>query len=154
MTTQEKTLKSNKHESRCGKRCSICPSRAEFNCDGCLSEKPFLASEECEIKLCCEKKGLEHCGDCPDFPCSMLKNMSYDEDDGDDGEQILNCKHWHEDNISVKENKKNNYILCIAIGFICGAVLASIMDSIIWFPLSVFISIAIAYMINITKHEK
>ncbi|UCD09257.1 MAG: DUF3795 domain-containing protein [Dehalococcoidales bacterium] len=26
-------------------------------------------SNDCHIRSCCEEKGINHCGDCGDFPC-------------------------------------------------------------------------------------
>ncbi len=154
LTTQEKTSKSNMHESRCGLKCSLCPSRQEFGCEGCLAEKPPLAGEECEVKVCCESKGFEHCGECPGFPCDMLRNMSFDEEDGDDGKRILQCKHWLEEKTYKKESKRDYLIIGTALGLIFGAIIGSITASILlWIILGAFLGSAIAFMISITKHD-
>lgn len=39
-------------------------------CSGCWSEKSedqFCAN--CDLRVCCEKKEINHCGGCDDFPC-------------------------------------------------------------------------------------
>lgn len=40
--------------------------------------KPFWG-DSCPVKLCCENKGKEHCGECLEFPCALLNQFSYDE---------------------------------------------------------------------------
>ena len=39
-------------------------------CNGCWAEKSddqFCGN--CNLRICCENKGINHCGDCGDFPC-------------------------------------------------------------------------------------
>jgi len=56
-------------------------------------EKPFWG--ECPVKVCCEKKELEHCGLCGNFPCDVLIGMSYSGDEhADDGKRIEQCRAW------------------------------------------------------------
>ena len=81
-------------ESRCGILCSECKYVDEVGCKGCLHiDKPFWG-DSCPIKDCCEAKGHEHCGECPDFPCEVLKEFSYAEQEGDDGKRIEQCRIW------------------------------------------------------------
>ena len=81
-------------ESRCGILCSQCNYRAEVNCKGCLNiVKPFWG-DSCPVKSCCEDKELKHCGECDSFPCELLKQFAYDEDQGDDGLRIEQCRSW------------------------------------------------------------
>ena len=62
-------------ESRCGVCCSQCERKETVNCQGCVAmDKPFWGGE-CAVKSCCESKALDHCGLCPDFPCTMLADM-------------------------------------------------------------------------------
>ena len=82
-------------ESRCGLKCkeSNCNEVYGIDCAGCVNiDKPFHG--ECSVKVCCESKKLKHCGVCTDFPCSLLKNFSYDKEHGDNGERIATCKWW------------------------------------------------------------
>ncbi len=46
----------------------------DINCDGCLSEggKLIAYCQNCEIRECCQDKGLEHCAVCDDQPCEKL----------------------------------------------------------------------------------
>ncbi|MCL2629055.1 MAG: DUF3795 domain-containing protein, partial [Oscillospiraceae bacterium] len=56
-------------------------------------DKPFWG--ECDVKTCCEAKGLEHCGLCSDFPCEDLNKMSYSGDEhADNGARIEQCRKW------------------------------------------------------------
>lgn len=80
-------------ESRCGSLCNECEWRERTGCTGCTNlEKPFWG--ECAVKLCCEGKNLEHCGQCSDFPCELLKEFAYDKEHGDDGKRIEQCRIW------------------------------------------------------------
>jgi hypothetical protein len=63
-------------------------------CAGCIAiAKPFWG-DICPVKACCEGRGLEHCGLCAEFPCDLLKRFSYDQEQGDDGKRIEQCKKW------------------------------------------------------------
>ena len=54
--------------------------------------KPFWGGE-CGVKSCCEAKGLNHCGECPDFPCEMEASMGTDM--GFDAEpRLKQCREW------------------------------------------------------------
>jgi general stress protein 26 len=56
-------------------------------------DKPFWG--ECDVKICCEGKGLDHCGLCADFPCDVLKSYSYSGDEhADNGARIEQCRSW------------------------------------------------------------
>jgi len=48
----------------------------QASCQGCRNEKgriPFLnMTEPCSVYECTEKKGIDFCCDCPDFPCDHL----------------------------------------------------------------------------------
>jgi hypothetical protein len=81
-------------ESRCGILCNQCNYREEVGCEGCTNiEKPFWG-ESCPVKDCCEGRGHEHCGQCPEFPCGLLNGFAYDNEQGDNGKRILTCRAW------------------------------------------------------------
>lgn len=81
-------------ESRCGILCSECEYKKQVNCKGCINiEKPFW-DDSCPIKSCCESNDKEHCGQCNQFPCELLKTFAYDKEQGDDGKRIEQCKIW------------------------------------------------------------
>lgn len=80
-------------ESRCGILCGECSFKESTGCRGCVNlEQPFWG--ECEVKICCESKELEHCGLCDEFPCDLLKSFAYDKEHGDDGKRIEQCRAW------------------------------------------------------------
>ena len=80
-------------ESRCGVACKSCERKEKINCRGCIQmAKPFWGGE-CEVKSCCESKGLDHCGVCTDFACETLSNMGKEQ--GYDPQPRLDrCKEW------------------------------------------------------------
>lgn len=83
-------------ESRCGILCGACEYRQQTGCPGCTQiTKPFWG-EACPVKDCCERKNLEHCGLCPEFPCSVLHQFAYDPKQGDNGARIQQCAAWAE----------------------------------------------------------
>jgi len=62
-----------------------------MSCLSCTQgENPFWS--ECAVKICSENKGHDCCGECPDFPCKTLNDMSYIQD----GERRIDqCSLWH-----------------------------------------------------------
>jgi hypothetical protein len=46
-----------------------------LHCDGCRSEKRFTYCQTCKLIVCAQKKGLDFCGSCVDFPCADLKEF-------------------------------------------------------------------------------
>ena len=41
-------------------------------CEGCLSDKLFDYCITCPIRNCTERKGIEGCHQCADFPCQLI----------------------------------------------------------------------------------
>ena len=82
-------------ESRCGLLCSEfnCKEQFGFDCKGCAKESSAPWGI-CDVKVCCEEKGLEHCGLCSNFPCELLKSFSYDKEHDDNGKRIIQCTSW------------------------------------------------------------
>ena len=87
--TEEKIM----FESRCGVCCDKCERKEKVHCTGCITmEKPFWGGD-CLVKSCCEGRKLNHCGECPDFPCEMLSTMGVKE--GFDPEpKLKQCRIW------------------------------------------------------------
>ena len=82
--------------SRCGIVCDSAACKKLFNvdCAGCTNiDKPFWG-DSCPVKSCCENKNLENCGFCSDFPCELLNKFAYDEEQGDNGKRIEQCRKW------------------------------------------------------------
>jgi hypothetical protein len=47
----------------------------EARCHGCRSEVRSFYCRSCEIKTCAEKRGIELCALCSEYPCTMLKEF-------------------------------------------------------------------------------
>ena len=46
----------------------------ELHCDGCRSgERCFYCRERCKMSKCASDKGVDFCGECPEYPCEDLK---------------------------------------------------------------------------------
>lgn len=84
------------YESRCGVRCAVCERKEAVHCKGCPNmERPFWGGV-CEVKACCEQKGLPFCGKCDAFPCGMLSDMGKEQ--GFDPQlKIEQCRRWLEE---------------------------------------------------------
>jgi hypothetical protein len=54
----------DEHISACGLFCTNCGAFKKEKCAGC-QEAPRFAS--CKIRICCEKKKITTCAECPDF---------------------------------------------------------------------------------------
>ena len=85
-----------KFAARCGIVCEGCKFIRENNCGGCRETggNPFWG--ECRLAKCSIEKELEHCGECSDFPCDMLREFAYDKEQGDDGKRIEMLEKWNE----------------------------------------------------------
>ena len=85
-------------DSRCGLHCTNCEWKESHGCGGCIETngKPFHG--ECRVAACCQNKGFVHCGECPDIPCELLIQFSYDEEQGDNGARIEQCIMWNRKN--------------------------------------------------------
>lgn len=90
-------------ESRCGILCSRCRYKEQMGCRGCVQiDKPFWG-DVCPVKDCCENRKHEHCGQCGEFPCTLLKQFAYDENQGDGGKRIEQCKCWKKQDSETEE---------------------------------------------------
>jgi hypothetical protein len=93
--------------ARCGIDCEACKYREQMNCPGCPATggKPFWG--ECQVARCCIGKGHEHCGQCAEFPCELLKKFAYDPEQGDNGRRIRNLEAWNEKGYDVWRKEKS-----------------------------------------------
>lgn len=140
--------------SKCGMDCSKCSRKEEFGCLGCNEMQSGYWGEKCEIKECCEAKKLEHCGFCPDFPCEMLREISFDEEFGDDGERLLNAKKWADESRGVLERKRKNILLGVSLGAVFGAILGAWQDMPAAFVVGgLIVGTGIAVLINIYNNK-
>ncbi len=83
-------------DTRCGLRCEGCSWKEKFNCGGCIATNGHPFHGECPVAICCQNKGHNHCGECVDFPCELLKSYSCDPEHRDKpaGARIEQCKRW------------------------------------------------------------
>ncbi len=83
-------------DSRCGLHCTGCSYKDATGCSGCIATNGHPFHGECPIALCCQEKGIVHCGECPDMPCDLLNAYSCDPEHGDtpEGARIEQCRQW------------------------------------------------------------
>ncbi len=81
-----------KYAARCGIHCDDCDYREKTNCPGCHEAKGEMFWGQCELAKCSMEKELDHCGQCEDFACDLLKSFAYHEEQGDDGQRIENLR--------------------------------------------------------------
>ena len=121
--------------SKCGMDCNKCSRKEEFGCLGCNNMQSGYWGEKCEIKECCEGKKLEHCGFCPDFPCEMLREISFDDESRE-----------------LSEKKLKNILLGMSLGVVFGAVLGAWQGMPAAFVVGgVVIGVGIALLLNFYK---
>ena len=73
----------------CGADCSSCEAYKRFMAGSedwlvnfqtgfrcCWLPKDYAKGRDCEIRICCEEKGIEYCGECPQFEtCPRMKEF-------------------------------------------------------------------------------
>lgn len=57
----------------------------ELKCQGCKSDDLFVNCAQCTIRPCAQEKGLEHCVECPDYPCQIYQTL---------GIAVEKLPHW------------------------------------------------------------
>lgn len=84
-------------DSRCGLHCTGCEYKETCGCGGCIETNGHPFHGECPVAVCCQDKGIVHCGECADFPCELLMQYSCDPEHGDtpQGARIEQCKRWY-----------------------------------------------------------
>lgn len=61
----------------CGVVCSDCPPCDSDSTPGCGYHRAGTAPGECAVFVCCVlERGLEHCGQCLDFPCRLFLSLA------------------------------------------------------------------------------
>jgi len=87
----------NMIDSRCGLHCTGCEWKESHGCGGCIETMGHPFHGECPIAICCQDKGLMHCGECDIIPCAKLYDYSYlDPEHGDkpQGARVEVCRRW------------------------------------------------------------
>lgn len=83
--------------SRCGLHCTGCEWKESHGCSDCIETMGHPFHGECPIAICCQDKGLMHCGECDIIPCAKLYGYSYlDPEHGDkpQGARVEVCRRW------------------------------------------------------------
>jgi hypothetical protein len=47
----------------------------DTRCEGCRSQVRTSYCKTCKMYTCAEKRGLDFCGQCPDYPCEEIKQF-------------------------------------------------------------------------------
>lgn len=83
-------------ETRCGLQCTGCEYKEKNGCGGCIQTQGHPFHGECPLAMCCQEKGLMHCGECDELPCALLMQYSGDPVHGDKpaGARIRQCILW------------------------------------------------------------
>lgn len=76
--------------ARCGLDCDECSYREKEHCPGCQASQGRMFWGECRVAACSIGRRLDSCGDCSSMPCQMLRDFSYDAEQGDGGRRIRN----------------------------------------------------------------
>lgn len=84
-------------DTRCGLHCTGCEYKETCGCGGCIETNGHPFHGECPVAICCQDKGIVHCGECPDIPCELLMQYSCDPEQGDtpQGARIEQCRRWY-----------------------------------------------------------
>ena len=43
---------------------------------GCATQEALELGQVCVVYACAKRRGVEHCGVCPEFPCQLLVNLA------------------------------------------------------------------------------
>ena len=58
----------------CGVDCAACPDRVQGGCPGCR-QTVWEEGGACLPVACCRERGIDFCGECPDFPCAEMRDF-------------------------------------------------------------------------------
>ena len=86
--------------SVCGLNCGLCSryyTVGSSRCPGCAGEGFLDVHPTCGILSCCQRKGLDYCFECNEFPCKKYDN--YDETDS-----FITCKNLFRDMEKAKRD--------------------------------------------------
>jgi len=65
--------------SACGLNCGLCPrfyTDGPSRCPGCGGEGFTSQHCGCGMLACCQRRGLEYCFECDEFPCKKYKDVN------------------------------------------------------------------------------
>jgi hypothetical protein len=61
-------------------------------CKGCWSDYRWNGCGGTDFRMCCERKEINHCGECGDFPCESYKGWGHE----NAIKHLLSLKQTHE----------------------------------------------------------
>lgn len=73
----------------CGLCCKTCDYHEKTQCKGCQTSDGEPFHGECATAKCCLARGLNHCGECADFPCSLVEANAFDPEHGEGAAMLL-----------------------------------------------------------------
>jgi len=85
--------------SACGLNCGLCSryyTAGLSRCPGCAGESFSEVHPPCGILSCCQRKGLEYCFDCVEFPCKKYNGWA-------DGDSFITHKNYFIDMEKAKQ---------------------------------------------------
>ncbi|MCL2254743.1 MAG: DUF3795 domain-containing protein [Lachnospiraceae bacterium] len=85
--------------SACGLNCGLCPryhTVGTSRCPGCAGEGFSEVHPPCGMLSCCQRKGLEYCFECGEFPCKKYN-------DADSGDSFITQKNQFIDMEKAKQ---------------------------------------------------
>jgi len=92
-------LRKNPEFAACGLNCGLCPryyTVGSSRCPGCAGEGFTEVHPTCGILSCCQRKGIEFCFECNDYPCKKYE-----------GADLTDSFITHRNQISDMEKAKN-----------------------------------------------
>ena len=89
----------------CGLNCGLCPryyTEGSSRCPGCAGEGFSEVHPTCGILSCSQRKGLEYCFECEEFPCKKFDKWG-------DSDSFITHRNYLPDMQKVKENGIDAY---------------------------------------------
>jgi len=90
----------------CGLNCGLCPryyTAGSSRCPGCAGEGFSKVHPPCGILSCCQRKELEGCWDCDEYPCKKYEGA-------DLADSFITHKNQFSDIDKIRQNGFENYI--------------------------------------------
>ncbi len=149
--------------AKCGMDCTWCRFAEESGCPGCMycispengGGSKLFEDEECDAGVCCTERGFAHCGQCPEFPCDILKEISFDPDTGDEGNRLMRLKELRDESSRQKRLKFTPPFAGGCMGMVFGVIIGSLTDSLAaWIFAGTVLGLGTGMIIAVTKGQK
>ena len=96
----EYTTRNYPQFSACGLNCGLCSryyTDGESRCPGCAGDGFLDVHPTCGILSCCQRKNIEYCFECEEFPCKKYNTWG-------DADSFITHKNYLTDMKKAKEN--------------------------------------------------